>query len=53
MTRPGDDKAWRWCHGGGPYWQEAAQAHRVAELGHTQGKLVRIVDEDLAAAMEL
>jgi len=35
------------------YWHDAAQAHRVAELGHTQGKLVLIVDEDLAAAMEL
>jgi NADPH:quinone reductase-like Zn-dependent oxidoreductase len=35
------------------YWHDAAQAHRVAELGHTAGKLVLIVDEDLAAAMEI
>jgi NADPH:quinone reductase-like Zn-dependent oxidoreductase len=34
-------------------WQDAAQAHRVAELGHTAGKLVLIVDDDLAAAMEI
>jgi hypothetical protein len=38
---------------GGPYRQEAAQAHRVAELGHTQGKLILIVDDDLAAAREV
>jgi len=35
------------------YWHDAAQAHRVAERGHTAGKLVLIVDEDLAAAMEI
>ncbi len=35
------------------YWHDAAQAHRVAELGHTAGKLVLIVDDDLAAAMEI
>jgi NADPH:quinone reductase-like Zn-dependent oxidoreductase len=35
------------------YWHDAAQAHQVAELGHTRGKLVLIVDEDLAAAMEV
>jgi NADPH:quinone reductase-like Zn-dependent oxidoreductase len=32
------------------YWQDAAQAHREVEDGHTQGKIVLIVDEDLAAA---
>ncbi len=35
------------------YWQDAAQAHQVVELGHTRGKLVLIVDDDLAAAMEV
>jgi NADPH:quinone reductase-like Zn-dependent oxidoreductase len=35
------------------FWHNAAQAHRVAERGHTAGKLVLIVDEDLAAAMEI
>jgi NADPH:quinone reductase-like Zn-dependent oxidoreductase len=35
------------------YWDDAAQAHQVAELGHTRGKLVLIVDEDLAAALEV
>ncbi len=35
------------------YWHDAAQAHRVAELGHTQGKLALIVDDDLAARMEI
>jgi NADPH:quinone reductase-like Zn-dependent oxidoreductase len=34
------------------FWQDAAEAHRVAELGHTEGKLVLVVDEDLAAALE-
>jgi NADPH:quinone reductase-like Zn-dependent oxidoreductase len=33
------------------YWHDAAEVHRVAERGHTQGKLALIVDEDLAAAM--
>jgi NADPH:quinone reductase len=32
---------------------DAAAAHRVAELGHTEGKLVLIVDEDLAAELEV
>jgi NADPH:quinone reductase-like Zn-dependent oxidoreductase len=35
------------------FWQDAAEAHRVAEEGHTAGKLVLIVDEDLAAALEV
>jgi NADPH:quinone reductase-like Zn-dependent oxidoreductase len=35
------------------FWHDAPQAHRVAELGHTQGKLSLVVDEDLAAAMEV
>jgi NADPH:quinone reductase-like Zn-dependent oxidoreductase len=35
------------------FWQDAAQAHRVAEEGHTAGKLVLIVDENLAAAIEV
>jgi NADPH:quinone reductase-like Zn-dependent oxidoreductase len=35
------------------HWHDVAQAHRVAETGHTQGKLVLIVDDDLAAAQGL
>jgi NADPH:quinone reductase-like Zn-dependent oxidoreductase len=35
------------------YWQDAAAAHREIEKGHARGKLVLIVDEDLAATMEL
>jgi NADPH:quinone reductase-like Zn-dependent oxidoreductase len=35
------------------YWHDAAQAHRVGEGGHTQGKLVLVVDDDLAATMEI
>lgn len=31
-------------------WQDASAAHRLAERGHPQGKLVLIVDDDLAAA---
>jgi NADPH:quinone reductase-like Zn-dependent oxidoreductase len=34
-------------------WNDAAEAHRAVEEGHTQGKLVLIVDDDLAAAMEV
>jgi NADPH:quinone reductase-like Zn-dependent oxidoreductase len=33
------------------YWQDAAQAHRDIEGGHTRGKIILIVDEDLAATM--
>ena len=35
------------------YWQDAAAAHRLVEQGHTQGKVVLIVDDDLAAALEV
>jgi NADPH:quinone reductase-like Zn-dependent oxidoreductase len=35
------------------YWHDAAQAHQVIERGHTRGKLVLIVDDDLAAALEV
>jgi NADPH:quinone reductase len=35
------------------YWQEAAEAHRIVEQGHTRGKLVLIVDTDLASALEV
>ena len=34
-------------------WEDAVQAHRVIEDGHTRGKIVLIVDDDLAAAMEI
>jgi NADPH:quinone reductase-like Zn-dependent oxidoreductase len=32
-------------------WHDAARAHEVVEQGHTQGKLVLIVDDDLAAGL--
>jgi NADPH:quinone reductase-like Zn-dependent oxidoreductase len=35
------------------YWQNAVEAHSVVERGHTRGKLVLIVDDDLAAALEI
>jgi len=35
------------------YWQNAAEAHRVAEGGHTEGKLALVVDDDLAAEVEV
>ncbi len=31
------------------YWKDAAAAHRAVEEGHTRGKLLLIVDDDLAA----
>lgn len=31
------------------YWKDAAAAHREVETGHTRGKLVLVVDDDLAA----
>src|SRR5215467_1478602 len=33
------------------YWHNAAQAHRVVGHGHTRGKVVLVVDVDLAAEM--
>jgi NADPH:quinone reductase-like Zn-dependent oxidoreductase len=33
------------------YWHDAAQAHRDVEGGHTSGKIILIVDDDLAATM--
>jgi NADPH:quinone reductase len=33
------------------YWHDAAAAHREVEQGHTRGKLVLIVDDDLAARL--
>ena len=30
------------------FWTDAAAAHREIEQGHTRGKLLLIVDEDLA-----
>jgi NADPH:quinone reductase len=35
------------------FWHDAAEAQRVIERGHTRGKLVLVVDEDLAAAAEV
>ena len=35
------------------YWRDATEAHRVLERGHTRGKIALIVDDDLAAAMEV
>ena len=35
------------------WWQDAAAAHREVDAGHTRGKLVLIVDDDLAAAIEV
>jgi NADPH:quinone reductase-like Zn-dependent oxidoreductase len=31
------------------FWKDAAAAHREMENGHTRGKMVLVVDEDLAA----
>jgi NADPH:quinone reductase-like Zn-dependent oxidoreductase len=35
------------------YWQDAAKAHRKTEEGHTRGKLVLIVDDDLSSELEV
>ncbi len=35
------------------YYEDAASAHRRIEAGHTQGKLVLIVDDDLALEWEV
>jgi len=35
------------------FWLNAAEAHREVEKGHTRGKLALIVDEDLAAELEV
>ncbi len=35
------------------FWHDAGTAHEVVEGGHTRGKIVLVVDEDLAASMEL
>lgn len=35
------------------YYEDAAKAHREIEKGHTEGKLVLIVDDDLASALEV
>ena len=31
------------------FWKDAAAAHREVEHGHTRGKTLLVVDEDLAA----
>ena len=35
------------------YWQDAAQAHRLVEQGGILGEVVLVVDDDLAAALEV
>lgn len=35
------------------FWLNAEEAHREVEKGHTRGKLALIVDEDLAASLEV
>jgi NADPH:quinone reductase-like Zn-dependent oxidoreductase len=35
------------------FFHDAPAAHEVIEKGHTQGKIVLVVDEDLAAALEV
>jgi NADPH:quinone reductase-like Zn-dependent oxidoreductase len=35
------------------YWQDAAQAHRVVEQDGIPGEVVLVVDDDLAAALEV
>ena len=34
-------------------WQDAAEAHRAAAQGHTRGKIVLVVDDDLASELEI
>jgi NADPH:quinone reductase-like Zn-dependent oxidoreductase len=35
------------------FWRNAARAQRKVSEGHTRGKIVLIVDEDLAAQLEV
>jgi NADPH:quinone reductase-like Zn-dependent oxidoreductase len=35
------------------FFRDAAKAQAVVEGGHTTGKVVLVVDEDLAASLEL
>jgi NADPH:quinone reductase-like Zn-dependent oxidoreductase len=35
------------------YWKNAAEAHREIETGHVRGKLLLVVDDDLAAQLGL
>jgi len=35
------------------FWQDAAKAHQIIEQGHTRGKLVLVVDVDLASELGL
>jgi NADPH:quinone reductase-like Zn-dependent oxidoreductase len=35
------------------YYQDAAAAHRQVEAGHTLGKIALVVDDDLAARLEV
>jgi hypothetical protein len=35
------------------YWQDAAQAHRALEHDDIPGEVVLIVDDDLAATLEV
>jgi hypothetical protein len=34
-------------------WRDAAEAHREVAKGHTRGKISMVVDDDLAAALEV
>ncbi|HEY0718784.1 MAG TPA: zinc-binding dehydrogenase, partial [Streptosporangiaceae bacterium] len=34
-------------------WRDAARAHQVVAEGHTRGKISLVVDDDLAAALEV
>jgi NADPH:quinone reductase len=35
------------------FWENAPEAHREVEKGHTRGKLLLVVDEDVAAGLEV